>query len=299
MEKLLFTGASGFLGNNVLPLLKKQYDVKTMGLEDVCDYQVNMARNVPELKEQFDVVLHAAGKAHTVPLTEAEKKVFYDVNLIGTIHLCDALEKAGIPKALIFISTVAVYGCEFGELITEEHPLEGNTPYADSKKQAEEYLTNWCAGHGVKLGIIRPSLLAGPNPPGNLGAMIQGIKNHRYLSVGGGKARKSVLMVQDIAYLIPLLAEKGGVYNVCDDEQPTFRELEIVISEQLGMKTPLSIPYWFAKCLAFAGDLLGKKAPINSLKLNKITKSLTFSNEKAKRGLLWEPTPVIENFKIK
>lgn len=298
MQKLLFTGASGFLGNNVLPLLKEKYDVKTMGLENGCDYVVNMAYEIPELIENFDVVLHAAGKAHTVPRTEAEEQVFYDVNLNGTIHLCDALEKIGAPKSLIFISTVAVYGCETGENISEDHPLEGNTPYADSKKKAEEYLTEWCSKNNVKLGIIRPSLLAGPNPPGNLGAMINGIKSHRYLSIGGGKARKSVLMVQDIGHLVPLLAQHGGIYNVCDNEQPTFRELDRVISSQLKMNMPLSIPYWMAKCMAFIGDCLGKKVPINSLKLDKITKSLTFSNEKAKKTLGWTPTPVIENFKI-
>lgn len=55
-----------------------------------------------------------------------------------------ALENVGVPKALIFISTVAVYGCEFGEQITEEHTLNGTTPYAKSKIMAEEYLTNWC-----------------------------------------------------------------------------------------------------------------------------------------------------------
>ena len=44
---------------------------------------------------------------------------------------------------------------------------------------------------------------------------------------------------------------------------------------------------------------LGKgKAPINSLKLDKITKSLTFSNEKAIRELRWKPTNVLENFNI-
>ena len=42
----------------------------------------------------------------------------------------------------------------------------------------------------------------------------------------------------------------------------------------------------------------GRKAPINSLKLDKITKSLTFSNEKAIRELGWKPTNVLENFNI-
>jgi len=298
MKKLLFTGASGFLGRNVLPKLKTKYDVKTVGLERQNDYVVNMASDVPRLDEPFDVVLHAAGKAHVVPRTREEEQQFFAVNLDGTKNLCKALEQSGVPQALIFVSTVAVYGLDFGENITEEAPLNGTTPYAMSKRQAEEFLTEWCNAHGVRLGIIRPSLLAGKNPPGNLGSMIKGIKTGRYLSIAGGRARKSVLMAEDIAELIPLLAERGGTFNVCDDEQPTFRELETLIARQLGKRTPPNIPYWMAWVMAKAGDCIGKKAPINSLRLKKITESLTFCNEKAKQQLGWKPTPVIENFVI-
>src|SRR5690606_14105483 len=296
--KLLFTGASGFLGHNIMPLLRESFDgVRTMGLTDQDDYNVNIATTVGDIAEPFDVVLHAAGKAHVVPKTEEEKKSFFDVNYQGTVNLCKALE-GNPPKALIFISTVAVYGLDTGENISENHPLNGDTPYALSKIQAEQYLTDWCAQHGVTLGVIRPSLIAGPNAPGNLGAMVEGIKTGRYLSIAGGKARKSVLMVQDIARLLPALIEKGGVYNVCDDSQPSFRELEQLIAKQLGKKSPASIPYFIAKSMALVGDLLGSKAPINSLKLEKITESLTFSNEKAKEALNWQPLNVLENYKI-
>ena len=299
MELLLFTGASGFLGKNVKPLLEKIYEVTTVGLTETDDIKINLAKEVPVLNTTYDVVLHAAGKAHVVPKNEAEKQQFYDVNLQGTKNLCTALQKANaIPKALIFISTVAVYGCESGGSITEEHPLNGHTPYADSKKQAEAFLTRWCNTHGVKLSIVRPSLIAGPNAPGNLGAMVDGIRAGKYLNIAGGKARKSVLMVQDIANLVPLLAEKGGVYNVCDSIHPTFRELEQLICQQLDKGLPLKVPYWVAKCLALVGDCLGKKAPLNSLKLKKITESLTFSNEKAIRELCWTPLSVIESYKI-
>lgn len=297
--KLLFTGASGFLGNNVYPLLNKHYAISTIGLTSQDDYCVNIGRKIPCLSESYDIVLHAAGKAHAVPLTEAECQAFFDVNLQGTKNLCTSLERSGIPKAFIFISTVAVYGCDSGENITEEHPLDGTTPYAESKKQAERYLQGWCRMHGVTLGIIRPSLIAGSNPPGNLGAMIYGIKHGKYLSIGGGFCKKSVLMVEDIANLIPLLAEKGGIYNVCDTYQLTFRELEAIVSKQLGKGIPLSIPYWMAKGLALVGDCLGKRALINSLKLKKITESLTFSNAKAVRELGWKPMSVLDNFKIK
>ena len=296
--KLLFTGASGFLGSNVRPLLEGMYGVKTVGLSPKDDYTIDIAKEIPVLRERYDIVLHVAGKAHSVPKTEAERQVFFDVNLQGTKNLCTALERRRVPRAFIFISTVAVYGCAYGENITEDHPLDGDTPYAMSKRLAEEYLQKWCYEHNVILGIIRPSLIAGPNPPGNLGAMIHGIRSGKYLSIAGGQARKSVLMVQDIAKLVSLLAEKGGIYNVCDSHHPTFRELETTICRQFDKKLPFSIPYWAAKCMALVGDCLGKKAPINSLKLKKITESLTFSNEKAMRELGWKPTRVLENFKI-
>ena len=298
MQKLLFTGASGFLGYNIRPLLEKQYDVHTIGLTDEDDIKINMAKEVPPINTHYDLVLHAAGKAHTVPKTEAEKQVFFDVNYQGTVNLCTALEKAGVPKALVFISTVAVYGCEFGDLITEDHPLDGDNPYAKSKIMAEEYLAEWCSKNGVVLGILRPSLLAGRRAPGNLGAMVNGIRKGFYLNIAGGKVKKSVLMAEDIARLLPLLAEKGGTYNVCDSYQPTFGELSASVSKQLGKRKPVSIPYWMAWCMAKVGDLLGSKAPINSYKLEKMTKSLTFSNDKARRELNWEPLDVLTNYRI-
>lgn len=295
---LLFTGVSGFLGSNIIQLLNGAYNIISVGLSPQDTYLVDIATDIPTFIDAFDVVFHAAGKAHSVPKTEAEKRLFFDVNLQGTKNLCTALERSGIPKAFIFISTVAVYGCDSGENITEEHPLNGTTPYALSKIKAEKYLQGWCAMHNVKLSILRPSLIAGPNPPGNLGAMIRGIRNGKYLSIAGGKARKSVLMVQDIANLLPMLIEKGGIYNVCDSYQPSFRELEMVICKQLSRKGPISIPYWLAKSMAVVGDCLGEKAPINSLKLRKITSSLTFSNEKATRELGWKPMNVLGNFQI-
>ena len=222
----------------------------------------------------------------------------YVVNYQGTVNLCSALEKTGLPKALIFISTVAVYGCEYGDLITEEHALDGTSPYADSKIIAEQYLQEWCTKNGVVLGILRPSLLAGKNAPGNLGAMVNGIKKGFYMNIDGGKVVKSILMAEDIARLVPILEEKGGVYNVCDTRQPSFGEISMSVAKQLGKGKPISIPYWMAWCMAKVGDLLGSKAPINSYKLEKMTKSLTFSNEKARRELNWEPLDVLSNYKI-
>ena len=298
MEKLLFTGGTGFLGRNIKPILDKNYEVTTIGIMDADMIKANFVSDIPQLLEHYDIVLHAAGKAHIYPKTEAERQAFYDVNLKGTIHLCDALEQVGLPKAFIFISTLNVYGDEPGNMNTEEdRPLVGSSPYADSKIQAEEYLTKWCKKNNVVLTILRPALLAGKGAPGNLGAMINGIRTGAYLSIAGGRAKKSVLMVDDIAHLVPLVAEKGGTYNVCDDYNPSFGELEATIAKQLGKRKPISIPYWMAKCLALIGDVFSF-FPINSARLDKIVTSDTWSNEKAKRELGWQPMDVIQNYKI-
>lgn len=299
MKTLLFTGASGFLGTNVLPVLRENYVVDTLALDENATYNINLITDEITLKKKYDLVLHAAGKAHVIPKNSEEEKLFYDINFEGTKKICSALEAIGVPKSFIFISTVAVYGCDIGEMITEDHPLEGVIPYAKSKLLAEQFLQEWCKKNNVVLTILRPSLIAGKNPPGNLGAMIKGISTGKYLSIAGGVSRKSVLMACDIAKVVPLCEDKGGIFNICDDSYPSFHELECLIAKQLKKNSPLNIPYWVANCLAHIGNLMGKKAPINSVRLEKIVKSLTFSNEKIKKELGFKPTDVLSNFVIK
>jgi nucleoside-diphosphate-sugar epimerase len=296
---ILFTGSNGFLGNNVIPHISKDYKLYSLDLSNA-DFICNISNQVPDFKEfEFDVVFHAAGKAHSIPKNLDEEKIFFDINENGTKNLCLALEKKKLPDTFIFISTVAVYGLEVGENIDENYPLNGKTPYAKSKINAEFYLKEWCEKNKVKLIILRPSLISGQNPPGNLGDMIKGIKSGKYLNIGKGNARKSVFYAQDFAYIINNAARMNeGVYNVCDSHHPTFYELSEKISLLLGKSKPFSIPLFIAKLLALVGDLMGSNAPINSLKLSKITNSLTFSNEKIKKELGWEPSDVINNFKV-
>lgn len=297
MEKLLFTGGTGFLGNNILPILSKDYEVTTIGITPKDMLQSNLAKEIPSLPEHYDVVLHACGKAHSVPKTEAEKKVFFDVNYQGTVNLCTALEKVGVPKSFVFISTLSVYGTSVGEDIDETHPLDGTSPYAKSKIMAEEFLTEWAKKNSVVLSILRPSLMVGPNAPGNLGAMVNGIKKGRYFNINHGTARKSLLMVYDIANVLPLLVNKGGTYNICDDTHPSYCELSRIMCEQLGKRAPLSLPMWIAKPLAWVGDLI-PGFPFNTYRLKKLTGTCTYSNEKIKRSLGWQPLNVLENYKI-
>lgn len=292
-DKIFLTGATGFLGTVLLrELALCNWDG---------DFQAYISPRIDITKPfcfsnntVINHVIHCAGKAHSVPKTEAEKQEFYNVNFNGTKNLCLALEGLGqLPKSFTFISTVAVYGVEEGTNIGESHPLNGGTPYSDSKILAERWLMDWARNHSVTLGILRLPLIVGPDPRGNLRTLLLGIRSGKYLSIGNAGARKSMVWAEDVARIIPAVAEKGGIYNVTDGVHPTFRELETAIASALNKRRPISVPYAVAKSLAMVGDMLGSRFPINSNKLKKITSTLTFDDSKARDELGWTATPIL------
>lgn len=294
---ILLTGASGFLGKIIR--LKYQKEIISLGRSENEDIVCDLSKQIPALPA-VDIVIHAAGKAHSVPKTEAENQEFYEVNVNGTIHLLQGLVNTNqLPKAFIFISSVAVYGLESGSDIHDDTPLNAKDPYGKSKIEAEKLVQQWCTEHGVNCTILRLPLLAGPNPPGNLGAMINGISKGYYLNIAGGKAKKSIVMAADVADILFKCAEIGGVYNLTDGYHPSFSELSEVIAAQLGKRKPASIPGFMASVIALIGDVAGRRAPINTNKLKKITSDLTFDDAKARKLLDWKPVRVLNGFRIK
>lgn len=293
---ILLTGANGFLGKIIVETLEKEYKIWTLS-RNSGEYRVCLDKEVPAFKETYDLVIHAAGKAHSVPKTDKERKQFYDVNVNGTENLLKGLEKIGISKQFVFISSVSVYGQEFGIGIYEEHQLDAKDPYGLSKIEAEVLVIEWCKKHNVVCTILRLPLLVGENPPGNLGAMLKAIDKGYYFNIGGGKARKSMVLAQDVAAFIPKVAAIGGTYNLTDGVHPDFQVLSSAISKQKNKKMLFDMPFFIAKLMGYVGDLLGNKAPINSLKLKKITSDLTFDDAKARERLGWKPQGVLEYLK--
>lgn len=295
MKTLLLTGASGFLGAIIVKTLKLNFKINTVGRTKVNDIVCDLSDTVPDINQVYDLVVHAAGKAHSLPRNEKEAKEFEDINFTGIQNLCRALSLLPqLPKAFIFISTVAVYGLDAGSMITEDEPLLGNTPYARSKIMAEQWVHRWAEENNVILLVLRLPLIAGPNPPGNLGAMLKGIKSGRYLSIGKAEAKKSIIWAEDVARIIGETKDISGIFNLTDGYNPTFAELETAIAKSTGVKKVRKISYPLAKLLAIIGDLMGKRAPINTDKLKKITSELTFDDTKARKLLKWNPSSVLD-----
>lgn len=292
--KIILTGASGFLGKIIQEVLCNN-EILTVGRRG-CNIQVDLAINCPALVE-CDVVIHAAGKAHVVPKTEAESQDFFNTNVKGTANLLRALEFS-LPKSFVLISTVAVYGREEGLSINEDAGLTATDAYGKSKIESELLVSRWCEQHKILFAILRLPLIAGPNPPGNLLAMINGIRKGYYFNISRGKAKKSLVLASDVAAIIPKAAEIGGIYNLTDGYHPSFSELSELISHQLQKSKPFNMPLWLANALAKCGDLMGSYAPLNSVKLKKITTDLTFDDSKARSLIGWNPALVLREFKI-
>lgn len=295
--KILLTGSNGFLGKYLYNTLSSEYSVFTLS-RSYSDFNIDLSIEIPFFSDSFECVIHSAGLAHINFKSIDQSKLFFQVNVLGTINLLKSLESTSLPKYFVFISSVSVYGLSEGIGIIENYPLNATDPYGLSKIEAEKIIQNWCSQRNIICTILRLPLIVGENPPGNLGLMFDGIKKGYYFNIGGGNAQKSMVLASDIGKFILKVAEVGGIYNLTDGYHPTFNELSKIISLQLGKKFVPNLPLILAIFLANLGDLLGDKFPLNSNKLSKMILPLTFDDSKARRAFGWNPDQVLERLNI-
>ncbi len=294
-HKVLLTGASGFLGKILFSNLSQYFSVYRLSRNKKSDFIFDLSNSIPTFNSNFSCIIHAAGMAHEYPKNEKESQAFYKANYIGTVNLLKSFEEF-VPKTFIFISTVSVYGLDSGELINEGYPLNGTSPYANSKIMAEKYIVNWCREKSVRCLVLRLPLVVGYNPPGNLGKMIKAIKSNRYFRIGNGASTKSAVLASDIANLINKYIREselpGGIYNLTDGYHPRLFEIEEAVRIFYQRPPIRIISYSLAQFVGKLGDLI-PFLPINSGSIKKLTTNLTFDDTKARIDLGWSSKSVL------
>jgi nucleoside-diphosphate-sugar epimerase len=297
---IILTGASGFLGKNIYSCLSKTHNLITLGRskkDDIYFDFINYSHIELNSRQNIDLLIHCAGSVSNSSYNDSE--LDKNFNIYGTSNLLKLLDNNKIlPKSIIYISSVAVYGVEKGELINEDSPLLAKEIYGLSKIKAEQIIKSWCNVNKINCIILRLPLLVGLNPSGSIAEMIKGIKFGYYFNISKVNARKSVLHVDDISKILPKLININGVYNLTDNYHPTMLEISKLISSQLKRKTPLCFPLFIIKLLAIIGDFLPMKFPLNSKKLNKLIYTLTFDDSKAKKDFAWNPNSILKTFII-
>lgn len=304
----LVTGGSGFLGGYIVSALRGNgWRVVSVARRPQPRASSNIIADLEvgpvQLSEPPDLVVHCAGLAHGADLTGRRAARFMGVNVLGTAHLLDSLKKrrSGPPYRLVLISSVAVYGLDAGEVVTEQQPLLASDPYGVSRVHAEREVRAWSAGSGVPVLILRLPLVVGLDAPGNLGALVRGIRRGRFVNIAGGVARRSMVLASDVARFIVTAAEMdvSGTFHLTDGVHPSYHELSHAVARQLGVRPPYRLPYAAARGLAWTGDLFGLAArrgmPFNSDRFRKMTSTLTFSDVRARSAVpTWSPTGVLD-----
>lgn len=281
--RALVTGASGFLGGVVCRQLLERGDevvalVRREGsapagtravLGDLSD-----AASLRAALEQVrpDVVFHLAAE---IASQRSEERI-NEVNVEGTRRLVEACRAVDPSPKLVFTSTV-VTGEAGGALLTEDVPLNVQTPYGRSKQEGERLVL----GSGLPAVVIRPSHVYGP---GGWYAeeMVQRLRSPgRFAVVGRGDNLWDVVHVDDVAAACLLAADApaadGQVFHCADDEPTTYYDFMALTARELGLGPPRRIPLALARLAAGRHTVAA------------VTRSARSSNAKLKRELGWAP----------
>jgi nucleoside-diphosphate-sugar epimerase len=276
MSKIAFvTGASGCVGRQLVDeLIADGWDITALLLPgqfnpfDKSVYVRSVFGDVTDIPPWVvpigAVIFHLAAKVHSVPKNDRERNEFFVVNNNGTANIArNAVAREA--KGFVFISTVAVYGSRVQNSHCDEKadtcPI---SVYGHSKRKAENSAREILAGR-VPYVILRPCVVYGPGDTGNFISLVDWIVNKRLPCplLDGGKARKNVIHVRDLARVLVyfgenVIANDGQIFNVANPDSLTMCDIVKTINEVADVDiTTINIPGWLLKPLAIFGDMLG------------------------------------------
>lgn len=305
-ERVLITGASGFLGYHIIvaslekdlrvyAAVRKKSNVEHLkelpisyvylDYDDVEDIAKQLAEN------KIDYIIHAAGD------TKALTQQAYDrVNATYTLHLAQAAEKLGSQvKKLVFISSLAAIGpLEEGDgKITEATSPRPVTAYGRSKLLAENYL----AKISIPTTILRPTAVYGPRDR-NIFIIIKMVT--RGLDAYMGRTMQQLSFVHgkdvaDVAVGSLFLANAVGGYNITDGNSYTRYQLSDTVKRILKRKAVrLHLPMYLIRTVAFfletANGWLKKPSVLSREKLRELAaKNWICDISKARNELAFQP----------
>ena len=281
VKYILLTGHTGFLGSVIYRELKKEFTVRTMGRNEGCDYVVDFScwDGDLEISEPVEAIVHVAGLAHNKAHSPDEMQY---VNVTAVDLLLKIAQREGI-KNFIFISSVSVYGKDYGLGIAEDSELNPQNSYGYSKMNSESLVSNWGKENKASFLSLRLPLIVGPNPPGNLGRLIQSIKQGRYIYLKGNKATKSIVFASDVSVFIKnwlsSSEKRSGPINLSNGTAPTFNWIEKAIPNESDKSFRISLSVTLLwNFVVFMRKYLRISLPF----IGKLFYPLTFSDELAR-----------------
>lgn len=302
MEKILVTGANGFVGTTLCRVLQARHiDFvptvrKVTGPGQIRVGDIDAETQWKEALSGCSAVIHLAARVHVMndsasdPLT-----AFREMNVDATLNLARQAVAQGV-KRFVFVSSVKVNGEETTTQIftafDEPAPID---PYGLSKLEAEIALQALSRETGLEVVIVRPPLVYGPGVRANFLRLMQLVKTGVPLPLGAVHNRRSMVAVDNLVDLLILCARHpaavGQVFMVSDDHDVSISELLRMLAAAMGKRSLLlPVP---AGLLDGVATMLGRSAMASRL-----LGSLQVDIHHTKSTLQWQP-PVSMEYALK
>jgi len=283
MEKILITGASGFIGSFIVEeALKRGLDTwaavrQSSSRRYLQDERIHFIeldfssqeRLTEQLREhRFDYIVHAAGVTKCL-----DKQDFFRMNTEGTKNLIRAVMVLQMPlKRFVFLSSLSIFGAiheqEPYEEICETDTPQPNTAYGESKLLAEQFLQTT----SLPYVILRPTGVYGPRERDYF-LMAKSIKGHTDFAVGFKRQVITFVYVSDVVQAVFLALERdvvGRAFFLSDGDEYLSTAFSDLIIKELGNPWCLRLkaPIWVLRLVTFCGEyisrLTGKITALNN-----------------------------------
>lgn len=267
MKKILVTGADGFIGSHLTEALVRQgYDVRAFVLYNSFNSWGWLDHSPEEVKSSIDVfagdirdpngvrtamkgcdaVLHLAALI-AIPYSYHSPDTYIDTNVKGTLNVLQAARDIGVSR-VIHTSTSEVYGTARFVPITEEHPLQGQSPYSASKIAADQLAYSFFASFDLPVVIARPFNTYGPRQsaraviPTIITQIASGV---RHLKLGALHPTRDFNYVADTvsAFIAALKSTKGvgEVVNFGSNFEVSIGDTVKSIAEVMGVGVEIEL----------------------------------------------------------
>ena len=296
-SKLLITGADGFIGSHLTEALVRaghkvrafvlynsfnswgwldhcSPDVK--GLFEVFPGDIRDPHGVKEALRGCEAVLHLAALIG-IPYSYHSPDTYVDTNIKGTLNILQAARELGL-KRVIHTSTSEVYGTARFVPITEDHPLQGQSPYSATKIGADQLALSFQTSFGLPITILRPFNTYGPRQSARAvipTIITQILKGKKEISLGSIHPTRDLNYVKDTVdgFIKALVAPgiEGEVINLGSGFEISIGNLAHMIAELLGRKIAIK-------------ESSERVRPADSE-----VERLLADNQKAKELLKWSP----------
>jgi len=251
--KIVLTGASGFIGSNLLQLfiskdfytlaLGRTFTYKTEDNEHVAYQRLDLTDAhlqigvIEKLNDTpFEVLIHAAGQAHIAQNLETRDQ-FINNNVVATTNALLLAKKTGCQR-FIFISSIAVLG-------------DADNIYANTKGQAEQLVKEYCRSNAMTYSIIRPVVVYGEDDiKGNMNKLIRQLSRGFFPLFNKGNTRKDILYIGNLCEVVVRVINSrkwdNMELNIRNNEVLTLRQTCDIICKALKKQCIfISMPIMF------------------------------------------------------